>query len=258
MIIIFILCSALFLYMTGLFLLGLILKNNGVADIGYGVGFIVLTAVALYLTIESDPYVIAMAALVFLWGARLAVRIFLKNRGKPEDFRYKAWRDAWGVFFIPRSFLQIYMLQGAIIFIVALPMTLSAVFPAVEHHLWPVYAGILLWIAGFLFESIADFQLDHFIHNPANRGRIMTLGLWRYSRHPNYFGESLMWWALALIASGLSSQPFLVFISPILITFLLLFVSGVPMLEKRWKGNREWEAYARQTSVFVPLPPRAR
>lgn len=256
MIIGFILAAGLVLYMSGLFLISLIIRNNGVADIGYGIGVGLLAAGALYLTNQGDPYVLALAVLLFVWAARLAVRIFFKNVGKPEDFRYKAWRRAWGIWFIPRSFLQIYMLQGTVIFIVALPVILAAVFPASAMHLPLFFAGVAVWLVGFVFESLADLQLDVFMRNPHNRGHIMTRGLWHYSRHPNYFGESLIWWGIALAAAGLSGWPLLGFISPILITFLLRFVSGVPLLEKRWQGNPEWEAYKKKTNAFVPFLPK--
>jgi steroid 5-alpha reductase family enzyme len=117
-------------------------------------------------------------------------------------------------------------------------------------------AGLLLWVFGFFFEVVGDYQLDRFITAPKNKGKIMTQGLWKYSRHPNYFGESLMWWGMAVMAASLSVYPFIGFVSPVLITFLLLKVSGVSMLEKRWEGNPAWEAYKKRTSVFLPLPPK--
>lgn len=245
-------------YMTCLFVVALILKNNGVADVGYGVAFIVVI-LATYL-VSEPPFSIGTAlvlALPIVWGLRLALRIGRKNSGKPEDFRYKAWRDAWGSTFVWRSFLQVYMLQGLVVFIVALPATLTLATPALAPTYAFIYAGAALWCVGFFFEAVGDYQLDSFITNPANKGAIMTRGLWHYTRHPNYFGESLMWVSLALIALGASSVGLVGLVSPVLITYLLLFVSGVPMLEKRWEGNPAWEEYKKRTSVFVPLPPRA-
>lgn len=242
-------------FMALLFVVALIRRNNGIADIGYGIAFMVVTGTALLLSSNIVVGASVLALLVFVWGIRLATRIYRKNRGKPEDFRYKAWRDAWGTTFYVRSFFQIYMLQGAIAFVIALPVTLSILFPRVAAPVEMfVYAGCIVWILGFLFESVGDHQLDTFIQNPLNKGKIMTLGLWRYSRHPNYFGESLMWWGIAIVASSVSVYPVIVFVSPLLITFLLLKVSGVPMLEKRFAGNPEWEMYKVKTSVFIPLP----
>ncbi len=243
----------LWLYMSFLFVVALVRRDNGTADIGYGIGVMVVIFAALLQTAVSGLATI-LCALPFLWGTRLATRIFRKNYGKPEDFRYKAWRDAWGKWFVVRSYLQIYMLQGLVIFCVALPVLLIIGAPKIPNLLF-VTAGITLWLIGFFFEAIGDYQLDRFLKDPANKGKIMARGLWRYSRHPNYFGESSMWWGIAIAASGLTAYPLLGFVSPILITYLLLFVSGVPMLEKRWAGNPEWEEYKAKTSVFVPLPP---
>jgi len=244
------------IYMSSLFAVSLVLRNNGIADIGYGVAFmVVIGATALHGAAPSSLALI-LAALAYVWGLRLAIRIFRKNYGKPEDFRYKAWRDAWGKSFLVRSFLQVYMLQGLVVFIVALPITLSLAFPASEPSRLLFVLGVIIWCVGFFFETIGDYQLDRFLKNPANKGTIMTTGLWKYSRHPNYFGESTMWIGIAVAASGLSTLPLLGFVSPLLITFLLLKVSGVPLLEKRFEGNPAWEAYKARTSVFVPLPPR--
>ncbi len=246
--------AALGIYMSFLFVCALIGKNNGIADVGYGVAFMVLVATVWWCAPNVSEYALILAALPFIWGVRLAFRIGRKNWGKPEDFRYRAWREAWGRTFVVRSFLQIYMLQGLVVFVVALPVTLALVFPALIVNPQIFFLGIGLWIVGFLFESVADLQLDRFIRNPENKGKIMMSGLWRYSRHPNYFGESMMWWGIAIAASGISALPLLGFVSPLLITYLLLFVSGVPLLEKRWEGNPEWDAYKARTSVFIPLP----
>lgn len=239
-------------YMTFLFLLSWFRKDNGIADIGYGIGFVVVAISAFKLT-DTRSAAFILIALVLIWGVRLAVRISMKNKGKPEDFRYKKWREEWGRFFIPRSFLQIYMLQGLVIYVVSLPVSLAYVFPT-SPNMVLVAVGTIIWIVGFLFEAVGDYQLDAFLKQKT--GGIMQSGLWKYSRHPNYFGESTMWWGIAIAAAGLTAYPVLAFASPILITFLLLKVSGVPMLEKRWEGNPVWEEYKARTSVFIPMPPK--
>lgn len=247
---------ALFLYATGLFVLALRAKNNGIADIGYGGAFIVVVFTTLITNIErASVFSLALSLLVLIWGVRLGVRIYKKNRGKPEDFRYRAWRESWGRWFVLRSYLQIYLLQASIAFIIALPVTLALILPA------DVYAdlaliGFGLWLFGFFFEVRGDYELDRFLHDPANKGKVMTLGLWRYTRHPNYFGESMMWWGIALASFAVSGAGLAAFVSPVLITYLLLFVSGIPMLERRFAGNPEWEAYKARTSAFIPLPPK--
>lgn len=244
--------SALAAYMCFLFAVSQVRGDNGTADIGYGIGFIVAAAAA-YLSASPSLWGAAGLALTAIWGVRLAVRIYRKNRGKSEDFRYRAWRDAWGKWFVLRSFFQVYMLQGLVIYAVVLPVLLVIIYPAQATPL--AFLGLILWVIGFYFEAKGDSELDSFLANPENKGRIMREGLWYYTRHPNYFGESLMWWGLAVVAAGASLFPLWGFVSPILITYLLLKVSGVPMLEKRWEGNPEWEDYKSRTSVFIPMPP---
>ncbi len=245
---------ALFAFMLTLFVVSLVRKDNGTADIGYGIACIVTAGVSFF-TAPASIYAYALFVLVVIWGTRLALRIYFKNKDKPEDFRYKAWRDEWGATFLWRSFLQVYILQGLVVFVVVSPVLLSVAYPGTVYI--PLFlTGILLWCIGFFFEVMGDHQLDQFLKQPENKGKIMKTGLWKYSRHPNYFGESIMWWGISLAVFSLTSVSFLVFISPALITFLLLFVSGVPLLEKRMQGNPEWEKYKSETSVFFPLQPK--
>lgn len=248
----------LFVYMCLAFVLSLIRRDNGTADIAYGWGF-VLIAWTTFLLGNPGPVALLASLVATIWAARLSVRIYLRNAGKPEDFRYKEWRDAWGKTFVLRSFLQVYVLQGAIIFLVALPLSLLNIYSAGTGIGLVAAIGFVLWGTGFFFETVGDYQLARFIGNPQNKGKVMDQGLWRYTRHPNYFGESLMWWGLALAAYAaleplIGLSALIPFLSPVLITFLLLKVSGVPLLEKRFAGKPEWEAYKKRTSVFLPLP----
>ncbi len=253
--------AALALYMCASFAVSLIRRDNGTADIAYGLGFALVGWVTYVLGGGSVVGFLA-TILATVWALRLSLRIFLRSRGKPEDFRYAAWRKEWGTAFVWRSFLQVYLLQGAVIYLVALPVLLLNVYGG-EFGVGVLgLTGLALWIVGFFFETVGDAQLDAFIRNPKNKGHVMSQGLWRYTRHPNYFGESLMWWALGLIAFDTLlltlALPWALipFVGGALITFLLLKVSGVPLLEKRFAGNPEWEAYAARTSVFIPLPPK--
>lgn len=247
----------LLLYMSVLFGIGMLTKNNSVADVGYGIAFTVVIAATLFQAPPTPGSALIVVLLPFVWALRLALRIYAKNKGKPEDFRYKAWRDAWGSTFVVRSFFQIYILQGLVVYLVALPVLLALVYPASTPITALVLFGAVLWLIGFFFEAVGDYQLDQFIRDPQNKGKIMTSGLWKYSRHPNYFGESTMWVGIAVISAGLTSVPILGFISPLLITYLLLYVSGVPLLEKKFESNPAWEVYKARTSVFFPRPPRA-
>jgi steroid 5-alpha reductase family enzyme len=232
--------------------------DNGVMDIFYGLGFVILLWTIASLWQEWSVRQVLVLVLVTLWGMRLALRIFLKNRGKPEDFRYRAWREAWTkrgmLYFFLRSLFQIYLLQGAVILVVSLPVLV--VFSQVQLPMgWLNWLGLSLWGIGFFFEVVGDWQLDRFVRSPDNKGKIMQSGLWRYTRHPNYFGEAVMWWGLALFVSGLPWSS-LAFASPLLITYLLTRVSGIPLLEARWVGHPDWEAYKRKTSVFIPWFPK--
>jgi steroid 5-alpha reductase family enzyme len=243
-----------FLYMTALFLLALIRKDNSLADLGWGLGFILVAGLAFVRTPEVTARRILVLSLVVLWGARLAAHILVRNRKRGEDFRYAKWRKDWGRWFVPRSYLQVFLLQGTFLLVISTPVliVMGSRTPGVGFL---DAAGLAVWITGFVFETAADAQLLRFKRDPANRGRIMKTGLWRYSRHPNYFGEATMWWGIFLI--GLSEPwGWAGAIGPGWLTFLLLCVSGIPLLEKRYAGDPEFAAYAKVTSAFIPRPPR--
>ncbi len=251
----------IFSFATFLFFIAQIKKDNSIIDIAYGIGFIVasyiLAGILLKVT-DLPSSTILILILITLWGTRLAVRIFMKNHGKPEDFRYASWREQWNkkgnFYYYVRSYLQIFILQGIVTSIVLLPFTLSLHTADLPNHL--LLFGLVIWMIGFSFEAVGDAQLDKFIKSKAiHKGTIMKTGLWKYTRHPNYFGESMMWFGIAFISLSTGSS-YLVFLSPILITYLLLKVSGIPMLEKKWAGVPEWEVYKEKTSAFIPLPPK--
>jgi len=235
-------------------------KDNSIIDSVYGLGFIVGAYTLTYLKLQVapiTPFTALLLILITIWGVRLSYRIYRKNRNKEEDFRYKAWREEWMkegmLYFLVRSHLQIFVLQGIVISIVLLPFTFSLVGPGVYEAL--LSFGAFVWLVGFFFEAVGDYQLDSFIKNKDKHGStIMKSGLWKYTRHPNYFGESTMWWGIAIIAYGATGSLF-VFLSPILITYLLIYVSGIPMLEKKWSGE-EWENYKARTSAFIPMLPK--
>lgn len=253
--------SILAVYMTAMFAVAVIKKDNSIADIAYGLGFM-LVVVYLYTQQSVTPSIRSSIVTLFIsiWALRLAYRIGRKNLGKPEDFRYAAWRVEWSkkgqVYLLLRSFLQVFVLQGVIIFIVVLPGILANT-PQTDTLKWYNLVGVGLWVFGFIFESVGDAQLDRFLKLKKSgkvKANIMKTGLWKYTRHPNYFGEATMWWGLALICIMGVESSLLAFVSPILITYLLLFVSGIPLLEKRWMGDAEWEAYKSKTNSFIPGP----
>lgn len=247
--------GALLAYMTAFFVLAVARRDNSVADIAWGGGFLLVALLSLHRGVGWLPRPALLTALVALWAARLAVHILRRNRGRGEDPRYAAWRREWGRWWLPRSYLQVFLLQGAILLVIAVGIIV------VNTRSGPGLApldllGAAVALAGLAFETVADLQLARFLADPANRGRIMDRGLWRYSRHPNYFGEAVVWWGVWLIALSVPGGWWTV-VSPLLITFLLLKVSGVPLLERPMEGRPGWAEYKARTSVFVPLPPRS-
>jgi steroid 5-alpha reductase family enzyme len=244
----------LFITMTCVFVLALILRDNSIVDIFYGPAFVVAAGAAYLKFATWQPRQILLLTLLTMWGVRLGSHLLVRHRGRGEDFRYRQWRESWGRSFVWRSFLQIYMLQGTVILVVLTPVLIVLHDPGCD--LWALdAAGAAVWLLGFTFESVGDWQLLRFKRDPANRGQIMTRGLWSTTRHPNYFGEATLWWGILLIALAVP-WGWVAIISPLTIDFLLLFVSGIPMLEKRYEGNPEFESYRRRTNTFFPWFPR--
>lgn len=241
-------------FVTALFLLSLIIKRNDIADIAWGIG-IFSVALLSYLTGAPSLIALVLTILAGLWSFRLSLRILLRNLKKSEDVRYKKWRDEWGKWFYLRSYLQVYLLQGALMIVVGYSFIHVSVFGGETTFGWWQLMGLVVWIIGYLFEVVGDWQLDRFLAQPENRGQIMQRGLWRYSRHPNYFGEVTMWWGIWLMVAPLP-LGYLALISPLAITMLILKVSGVPMLERLMADNPSFQEYQRRTSVFFPLPPK--
>lgn len=254
---IYLLClAAIWSYETLWFLFAWVRGRNDVADIAWGLGFVLVAGLSLVVGDTYSARGLLVSGLVLLWGARLAAHIHVRNANRGEDPRYRQWRLAWGRWFLLRSFLQIYLLQGTLLVIVASPVIFanaSADTPLGALDLF----GLGVWLTGFLFEAVGDRQLLAFMRNPSNKGNLMTTGLWRYTRHPNYFGEVTLWWGAWLIVCA-SPNGWMTLLGPLTITFLILKVSGIPMLERHYAGRADFEAYKRRTSVFLPLPPRER
>ncbi len=243
-----------FVYMTALFLLALVRKRNDLADVGWGLGFILVDLISLWISGDVTPRKLLILALVVLWGLRLAVHIGMRSRGKKEDYRYKQWRDDWGDNWVVRSYLQVFLLQGVFMLLITFPIMLANTYDVRPLGLLDA-VGVLVWAVGFFFEAVGDYQLTQFVRNPANRGKIMKYGLWQYTRHPNYFGEVTQWWGVFLIVLSVPNA-WLGIIGPLTITLLILRVSGIPLLEKQFEGNPEWEDYKKRTSVFFPWFPK--
>ena len=210
--------------------------------------------VSYFLSDDPGERGILVATLVSIWGFRLAWHIHARNKGKGEDYRYLAWRNEWGKWFYPRSYIQVYLLQGMFLFLIVSPVLL--INKSTGNDLGTLdMIGAAVWVLGFCFEAVGDAQLARFVKNPGNTGKLMRSGLWAYTRHPNYFGEVVQWWGVWLIALAVPGG-WVGVVGPVTITFLILKVSGIPMLEKKMEEHPEFREYKRRVSVFFPLPPR--
>ena len=244
----------IFIYFFAFFLVAQFIRNNSIVDMGWGAGFVVVAFVTL---ISQGAYVernLLVTLLITIWGGRLTYYIVRRNWGKPEDFRYAKWRKEWGSWLVPRAFLQVFMLQGLLMLIIGYPIIVVNSSPQPGLNFID-YLGLFIWITGFIFESVGDKQLAEFKKDPANKGHVIQSGLWKYTRHPNYFGEATMWWGIFLLSISVPLGWSAV-ISPLTITLMLLYVSGVPMLEKKYKDNPEFQEYARRTNKFFPWFPK--
>lgn len=251
----FLLLSALlFFYMTVWFVVSVFKRRNDVADVAWGLGFIVMSWSSFFLFSEGGIRGVLVCLMVTVWGIRLAWHIHSRNKGRAEDYRYLEWRQSWGRWFYLRSFFQVYILQGVLLFLIVFPVLLIQS-GGTGNLIILDYVGIFVWVIGFLFEVIGDAQLARFIKNTSNQGKILNTGLWKYTRHPNYFGEVLGWWGVWIIALSVP-QGLLAIIGPLTITFLILKVSGIPLLEKNMEKNLLFADYKRKTSMFIPWFPK--
>lgn len=235
------------IYMHLVMLIAFAKKDNGVVDVGWGGGFTVL---AWYLHVyHTHAHSLLVAILISLWGLRLSIYIGLRNfKNGKEDWRYAKWRKDWGQWFFLRSWLQVFLLQGFFMWLVSLSFQQR---PATLTLHWYQHLGILVFFYGFLWESIADYQLFRFKQKNINHGKIMMSGLWRFSRHPNYFGEAVLWWGIFLIVLPWGHWYWSL-LSAATMTWLLTRVSGVPFLEWKYRDHPEYLQYIRTTPAFLP------
>lgn len=228
-----------------------IFKRNDVADVLWGLGFILITAINLN-SVETIGFrTKLMVSLLLLWSLRLSLYLGFRSFRKTEDIRYLKWRLEWGDREPLMAFLKVFVLQGLVMLIVSFP--LAAIIHDSDRALGPLdFAATMITLLGIAIESVADWELASFKNNTINKGRILTSGLWGLCRHPNYFGEALVWWGFGLLALGTAFGAWTL-ASPILITYLLMKVSGVPMLERRMRAeNSDFEKYVRNTPAMIP------
>ena len=232
----------------------LVLRDASVVDPVWPLAFIAVAITALIAGGGDEGRRILIACVVAIWGARLSIHLLLRNAGKGEDFRYAAMRAKRGHRFWLTSLVTVFLLQGLLVWVVSLPVQLSAI---PDRPLgWLAIIGAIVWVLGVVFEAIGDAQLTRFKANPASRGQVLDTGLWRYTRHPNYFGDFLVWWGIFLIAAESGAGAWGV-AGPLLMTLLLVKVSGAGLLEKDIAVRRPGYAdYVRRTSGFIPRPPK--
>lgn len=241
---------------TLLWLLSIAIKNVSIVDIFWGFGFVVVNAFYVYNLEEINPRNWLLLTLVSVWGLRLTFYLAIRNIGKGEDYRYQQFRKDYGEkrywWF---SYFQVFLLQGGLILLVSLPylgVHLSASFGGL---IWLDYIAILVWILGFCFEAGGDYQLYQFKKNLENKGKVLNTGFWKYTRHPNYFGDAAVWWAFALLS--IAAGGYWQIIGAVIMTLLIIKVSGVAMLERTLKNTKpQYKDYIEKTNAFIPWFPK--
>jgi steroid 5-alpha reductase family enzyme len=241
--------------MTILWLVSLRLRNSSIVDIFWGSGFVVSAWLYFLLTPDGAlPRKLLLVILTTIWGLRLTIHILVRNWGKPEDFRYQKWRREEGKAWWWKSYYRVFLLQGGLMWIISAPLLAAQIAPLPDRLTILDFLGLLVWVIGFFFEAVGDLQLTRFKADPKNKGKVLDSGVWRYTRHPNYFGDSAQWWGYYLIA--LAAGGWWTVFSPILMTLFLLKVSGVALLEKTLETRPGYKEYIQATSPFIPWFPR--
>ncbi len=244
------------LVMFALWVIGTVRRDVSIVDPFWGAGFVIVASVAWFMNSPASPRVLILSSLTTVWGLRLSLFLLWRNRGQGEDRRYAAMRVQRGRRFWWVSLFVVFLLQAGLLWFVSLPIQCAAAQNSTIPPGWLDAAGAAVWVVGMFFETVGDWQLARFKMDPSNAGRVMDLGLWQYTRHPNYFGDFCVWWGLYLIAAA-GGAWFTVF-SPLLMSFLLLRVSGVRLLERTIADRRpDYAAYVARTNAFFPGPRRA-
>lgn len=254
----------LLMYSVVIFLLARVFRDNSIMDIAYGPAFLIASTGTLLLTETFALLPAVMVGCIAAWSIRLGSRIFRKNLGKPEDARYAKWRATWSArgrwYFLVRSYLQVNLLQVALVLLILTPVLLALSFPAAVDPRW-LAVGFVVFVFGLTYETIADLQLDRFLARKragTETAPLMTRGLFRFSRRPNYFGETLVWWGMAIMVLPLP-YGWVALISPLTITYIVTRITG-PMLERMFleKFPDAYAAYQARTSYFIPWWPKSK
>lgn len=231
-------------------------RNVTVVDSLWGLGFVLIVWITFFLSEGFADRKILIAALATVWGLRLSIYLSKRNWGAGEDPRYGEWRKKSGDRFWLVSLCKVFLLQAIFLWIIALVLQFGQLAPTPDHFVWTDMAGVLVWVIGFIFEAVGDWQLARFKADPANKGRVMDRGLWAYTRHPNYFGEFLIWWGFFLITLS-TPYSWWTIISPLIITAVLLKMTGIPLTENTIVKTRPgYTNYIKRTNAFVPWFPK--
>lgn len=249
--------AAIMLLMTLLWLISIKIKDVSIVDIFWGLGFVIAGWVYFYYTEGIETRKILIMTLVSVWGLSLSVYLAWRNLGKGEDFRYQKFRKDFGEKqYWWYSFFSVFLFQGVLMWLVSAPLLGAQFYPGTRLGI-PDYAGVVIWIIGFIFETGGDLQLARFKADPANRGKVLDTGFWRYTRHPNYFGDSAVWTGYGLIC--ISAGSYLPALGSVLMIALIIKVSGVALLEKSLNSTKPgYSEYVRKTSAFIPWFPKSR
>lgn len=242
--------------MTLLWVVSVVIKNASIVDLFWGTGFVVLAAYYFWQTMGWETRKLILLVLVVIWGLRLSIYLSWRNIGKGEDFRYQQFREKYGVYrYWWVSFFQVFLLQGVLMWLISAPL-LGAQYSNTHPKLNVLDGlGMLLWLIGFIFEAGGDFQLARFKANPQNKGKVLDTGFWKYTRHPNYFGDACVWWGYGLICLGGGS--YVPVYGSLLMTALIIRVSGVFLLERSLKETKpQYADYISRTSTFFPWFPK--
>ncbi|MFO8173138.1 MAG: DUF1295 domain-containing protein [Gemmatimonadota bacterium] len=244
------------LVMVLLWIWSLRLRDVSIVDVAWGADGALIAVTTFFLAGGALPRRLLLTGMVAFWGIRLALHIGWRKRGKGEDFRYAAMRERHGSAFPLRSLFTVFLLQAFLIWAISAPVMVGQLSSVPPGLTFLDFLGLGVWALGFGIEFLADRQLQAFLSRPDTRGKVMDQGLWRYSRHPNYFGETLVWWGIFLVAAA-TPWGWVTLFSPVLMTWFLLKISGVPMLEEALAERREgYREYMERTSVLVPWPPK--
>lgn len=243
-----------FVYVFLVWIESLVRKDAKVSDTTWGLGFVIVAVCSLYLGSNFLPKQILVTTLIFLWGLRHSFHVYLRSRWRGEDWRYDKLRKDLGDDFNMKSFVRIFMLRGLFMIVISTPVIFINSSPeGLVSGLCLI--GAAIWTVGFFLEAVADHQLIIFKLNPVNKNKIMKSGLWRFSRHPNYFGEVMMWWGIFIIALSDLKGLFTI-VGPLAVMFLVLRMSGISLLEEKYRDNKEFQEYKKATSTFFPWFPK--